>query len=137
MGFWYNLLVKFIEDDSVLQRLRFIVSKVDMPYVKPEALFCARSWGSKSNAIARIYSFPQVWQLALKVPPKYVIEVISEKFDKLRAEDQDRVLIHELMHIPKTFSGSLVPHNCFGKKRICGKTVEVLYQNYLKRKYEN
>lgn len=103
-----------------------------MPYIKKEKLFCVKSWDSSSRAIARIYAFPRVFQIALDLKdPVYVIEVISERFDKLSKENQDRVLIHELMHIPKTFSGSLVPHKCFGRKHICDKTVEVLYQKFV------
>lgn len=126
----------FEEDSRILTRVKFILSKIEMSYVKTECLFCVRSQGSTSRAIARIYSFPKVWQLALKMQPKYVIEIISEKFDKLSSEDKDRVLIHELMHIPKTFSGALVPHKCFGRKRICSKTVEVIYSKFLKNCYE-
>ncbi|OGC50489.1 hypothetical protein A2716_04775 [candidate division WWE3 bacterium RIFCSPHIGHO2_01_FULL_40_23] len=124
--------MEFREDEKTLERVRYILKKVDMPYIKAEGLFCVKSRGSRGRAIARIYSFPRVWQLALKLTPKYVIEVISERFDKLARSDMDRVLIHELMHIPKTFSGSLVPHKCFGKRKICAKTVEVIYQEFVK-----
>lgn len=93
-----------------------------------------RGLGSTSRAIARIWSLPRPWQLALKISPQYVIEVISERFDKMNQEDQDRTLIHELMHIPKTFSGALVAHR--GKKhRIDRKNVEVIYQKYLASKW--
>jgi len=58
---------------------------------------------------------PSIWQEALGIGAFYAIEVISERFDKLSEEDKDRVLIHELLHIPRRFSGGLVPHRCFGK----------------------
>ncbi|MEK7595886.1 MAG: putative metallopeptidase [Patescibacteria group bacterium] len=123
-------------DLASLNRVAFILGKISMPHIKKEAVYCVKSRGATTRAIARIYSFPRVWQLALGISPKYVIEVISERFDKLKPEDKDRVLIHELMHIPKTFSGALVPHKCFGKKRICAKTVEARYQEFLKNCYE-
>ena len=113
-----------------------MASLVSFPHLQPEAIFCVSSKGAKTRAIARIYSFPKVWQVALKIKPKYVIEVISEKFDKLSQEQKDRVLIHELMHIPKTFSGALVPHKCFGRKLICAKTVDAKYEEF-KRNYQS
>ncbi len=89
-----------------------------------------RGIGSSARAFARIWSLPRPWQLALKVAPQYVIEVIAGHFDRLSASDQDRTLIHELMHIPKTFSGALVSHR--GRShRIDRRTVEVLYEKYL------
>ncbi len=126
----------FREDGKISQRVGFILSNLDLSFIHSSDIFCVSSLGSKSRAIARIYGFPRVFQLALNRKPIYVIEVISERFDKLSQENKDRVLIHELMHIPKTFSGALVPHKCFGKRRICDKTVEVLYQKFRKNCYE-
>lgn len=71
--------------------------------------------------------------MVLKVKPHYIIEVISQRFDKLSTEDQDRTLIHELMHIPKTFSGALVAHR--GRHhRIDSRTVEKLYADFVARR---
>jgi len=91
-----------------------------------------RSYGSKSKALARIWSLPRIWQKALGIKAHYVIEVISHRFDKLNKEEQDKTLIHEILHIPKTFSGALKPHVCFGE-RIDARTVEKYYKEYLKR----
>ena len=108
-----------------------IVGKLDFKHIDPKRLICFRSFGSSSRARARIWSLPRVWQLALKVPAHYVIEVLSEKYDKLSTEDKKRVLIHELMHIPKSFSGSLVPHR--GRYHsISSRTVEQLFRLYMK-----
>ena len=54
--------------------------------------------------------FPRFGRMPLRVEPGYIIEVISGYFDKLSQSDQDKVLLHEIRHIPKNFSGALVPH---------------------------
>ncbi len=101
----------------------------DFSHVLLESIYCFRSYGSTSRAIARIWSLPRIWQRALGIPAHYIIEVVHERFDKLSEIEQKKVLIHELMHIPKTFSGSLVPHKCFGK-RINERSVEKIFQQY-------
>lgn len=116
---------------DITKRVENILKNLDLPHVLGHRLIIYRSRGSTGRAIARIWSLPRVWQQALKIDPHYVIEVISERFDRLNSQDQDRTLIHELMHIPKTFSGALVSHR--GRShRIDRRTVEILYQKYLK-----
>ncbi|MEK7127922.1 MAG: putative metallopeptidase [Patescibacteria group bacterium] len=92
-----------------------------------------RGFGSSSRAIARIWSFPRPWQLALSLPPQYIIEVISERFDKLTETEKDKVIIHELMHIPKGFSGALVAHRNRGRK-INSRNVDIMYDYYFARR---
>jgi len=90
-----------------------------------------RSYGSRSNAFARIWGLSKVWQKVLNVKSHYIIEVLHPRFDKLNKEDQEKTLLHELLHIPKKFSGGLIPHKCFGKK-IDRKTVDEIYKKYFK-----
>ena len=52
-------------------------------------------------------------QLALSQKPHYVIEVLSERFDRLNQEDQTKVLIHEILHIPHSFGGGFRAHKPF------------------------
>lgn len=101
---------------DIHQRITQLISKLDFTYIHPSQIVCFRSYGSTGNARARIWGLPRVWQLALSLPPTYIIEVISEKFDHNSRDDQDRILIHELMHIPKNFSGALVAHRT-GKRK--------------------
>ena len=74
---------------------------------------------------------PYVWQKALKTTPSYIIEVLSEKYDKLNYDERNKILIHELAHIPKTFTGSLVPHYRKGKRNFNDrvKTLVAQYKN--------
>ena len=95
---------------DIQKRLARISSGVGFDHLDLKRIICFRSFGSKSKAQARIWSFPKIWQMALKVHSHYSIEVISEKFDKLDKESQDKILIHELLHIPKNFSGALLHH---------------------------
>ena len=90
----------------------------DFGHVDARRVVCFRSRGSTARIYARIWSLPGIWQAALGIEAHYVVEVV-ERYDRQPREEQEKTLLHELMHIPKTFSGALVPHNCFGKKINC------------------
>lgn len=106
-----------------------LVPKLPFPYINLKRIVFMRSFKATSRARARIWSFPKIWQMALNLPPYYVIEVLSHHFDHLSDDDKMRVIIHELMHIPKNFSGALVPHHGL-HKRIDHRTVETLFKQY-------
>lgn len=85
-----------------------------------------RSYNSNARAYARIWGLSRVWQMSLKVPPHYIIEVLSEKFDSLSKDRKDEVLLHELAHIPSNFSGSLLPHIRQGKRNFKSKVDKLI-----------
>ena len=110
-----------------------IISTLELGHIIDARILCMRSRGAQARAYARIWSLPSIWQKALEINPFYVIEVLSEKFDVLNEQDKTRVLIHELMHVPKKFSGGLVPHNNRGCK-INHVNVDKAYEKYLEKK---
>ena len=121
--------MKWEKAPDITREIKKLVKGLSLGHIKAQNLICFRSNGSSSRARARIWSLPTVWQQALSIEPHYVIEVLSEKFDHLSVDDKTRVLIHELMHIPRTFSGSLVPHR--GRyHRIDGRSVEKLFKQF-------
>ncbi|OGG20614.1 hypothetical protein A3D03_05395 [Candidatus Gottesmanbacteria bacterium RIFCSPHIGHO2_02_FULL_40_13] len=112
---------------DIKKEIGLLVKNLEFIHIDPKRIICFRSHGSTSRARARIWSFPRIWQQALKLPACYVIEVLSKHFDHLSYDDRRRVLIHELLHIPKNFSGSLVPHK--GRyARIDTRRVEGLFK---------
>lgn len=113
-------------DGKLQKTLEKVIIDIGFDHVKPGRVFCYRTYNSKARAYARIWAFPKIFQEVLKVEPAYVIEVLSEKFDHLSDENKIKVLIHELLHIPKNFSGSLLPHK-YGGKRI-DREVEKLFK---------
>jgi predicted metallopeptidase len=84
----------------------------------------------RSRALARIHYLPTVWRLVLGLKPMYVIEVIEGNFNSLTYEEKVRVVIHELLHIPKGFSGGLRPHGRY----VSNYVVERLLKEYFRRK---
>lgn len=112
---------------DVRSEIKKICQDLELSYIDYDRVICFRSYGSTSSARARIWSFPKVWQLALNIAPHYVIEVLSKHYDKLSTDDKKKVLIHELMHIPKNFSGSLLSHRGRGR-RIDSRNVEQLFR---------
>lgn len=115
------------EAQDIKKELNTIVKKLKLTNIDLKKVICFRSFGSTSRARARIWSFPRIWQKALKKSPHYIIEVLSENFDKLSGEDKIKVLIHEILHIPKNFSGSLIPHKT-RHRRIDARRVEILFK---------
>lgn len=95
---------------DIKKRVDALASELQLSWVNTQGVFCYRSTKANTRAYARIWGLGKIWQLALNNAPAYVIEVISEKFDKLDHVEQDKILIHEIAHIPKTFSGALLPH---------------------------
>ena len=122
--------MKWTKDPALQMMMERIVASTAMSHVKTDRVFVVRGEGSKSNALARAWEFPRIFLECLEMEPAYVIEVISKRWDKLSFEEKERVMIHELLHIPKTFSGALVPHSCFGKRVVGAKQVEVLYRKH-------
>ncbi len=101
---------EFEKAEDVEKLAHDIVQKIPMAHVKLDSLYFVRSQGSKARAYARIWGLSRIFQVAAGYKPTYVIEVISKYFDKLPNEEKMKVLIHELLHIPKTFSGALKAH---------------------------
>jgi predicted metallopeptidase len=126
------LRLKYLEAPDVKMMVIEIIERLDLPHVVPNKVHCFRSRGSKSRRIiARIHGLGRIWQAALGHSPAYVIEVISERFDRLSQEDKEKTLIHELMHIPKGFSGGFRPH----KGYVTRKQVEKMHKEYVKRRH--
>ena len=96
----------------------------EFPHVDTRRVVCYRSRGSTARIYARIWSLPGIWQAALGVEAHYVIEVV-ERYDRATREEKEKTLLHELLHIPKTFSGALVPHKCFGRNIDCKREGEL------------
>ncbi|MBI2031098.1 MAG: metallopeptidase [Candidatus Levybacteria bacterium] len=118
------------EASDIKNKLKKIINVINLPHVKLSRIYCYRSSGSKSKSYARIWSMPKVFQLALGIEPAYVIEVLSKHYDKLDPDNQIKVLIHELLHIPKNFSGSLLSHK--GRNRHLGSLANKLFKEYKK-----
>lgn len=87
-----------------------MIKRLGMVWIKPSRVFTYSSTGAKTRAYARIWGLAKIWQGTLNIDPAYIVEVISERFDKLTDKEKDKVLIHELSHVPKNFSGALIPH---------------------------
>jgi predicted metallopeptidase len=113
---------------DVKKEIQKILKILDMPHVDPKRIFCYRTIGSKSRSYARIWSFPKIFQDALDLEPAYVIEVLAKYYDRLNEDEKTKVLIHELLHIPKNFSGALIPH--VTRSRHLGKTANLLFKEY-------
>lgn len=105
-----NKKIEWNPAQDIGERVAFLVEKINLTSVNLQALYFVRSINAQTRAYARIWGLGRIWQEALSVPPSYVIEVISEKFDRLAEREKDKVLLHELAHIPKNFTGSLLPH---------------------------
>jgi len=119
----------FFTAPELKKEVELMVRILGLSYIKTEQVHVFESRGSKGRAVARIWSMPHIWQLALGQKPGYCLEVIKERFERLSGEEKRKVLIHELLHIPKNFSGALLSHNHNGR-RINRKVVDNLYLQF-------
>lgn len=110
-----------------------LAQELDLHWLKLENIYYMRSTTSKARAYARIWGLSKVWQMALDKPPSYVIEVLAQHFDQLSEKEKAKVLLHEITHIPKNFSGSLIPHIHKKGARNFHDKVDNLFEQYLRK----
>jgi len=102
--------MKYKPAPEIKKQITALVKKLGMDHVVIDRIHCIRSFDAKTRAIARIWGMSRLFKEVAGLEPHYIIEVNAKRFDKQHPRDQIKTLIHELMHIPKTFSGSLLSH---------------------------
>ncbi|BBG22811.1 putative metallopeptidase [Sulfuracidifex tepidarius] len=106
-------MIRYFEVQEEEERMRRIVRLLKMEYIDPRKVRVVGSLGSKGRAIARIWSVPRAVSFGFGLGTLYAIELVWERYSLLNDDTKDKVMIHELLHIPSKFSGGLRPH---GKK---------------------
>jgi len=116
-------MIKYQHSEQIRARVGEIAAKLGIEH-NLSRIACVESTGSKSrHTLARCHALPRIMQVALGTKAHYVIEVITENFSPLPKSEQDKTLIHELMHIPKSFGGGFRHHDY-----VCRKNVETMYR---------
>ena len=104
-------MIQYGLDEDIELRVKEIIRKLKMSHIDETRVICLRSKGSGSKrVIARCHGLSRIMQVALTQKPHYIIEILSERFDRLSREDQTTVLIHEILHIPHSFGGGFRAH---------------------------
>ena len=115
--------------EDIELRVKEIIRKLKMTHIDETRVVCLKSKGSGSRrVIARCHGLSRIMQVALNKRPHYVIEVLSERFDRLSREDQTKVLIHEILHIPHSFGGGFRAHRFY----VTAVKVQKMYVEFMK-----
>ena len=102
--------MKYALAPEIKHQISELVVALKMEHVKIDQIYCIRSFDAKTRAIARIWGMAKLFSEVAGIKPSYIIEVNAKRFDKQSEREKIKTLIHELMHIPKTFSGALLSH---------------------------
>jgi predicted metallopeptidase len=125
--------MKYEDAPDIEKEMRDIVHTLDLRYIDLTNVACIRSYGSKARGvIARCHALGKVMQKGMKRKAFYVLEFISQRFDRLSSEDKTKTIIHEIMHIPYSFGGGFKHHN-----HVTEKNVNKFYENFRKLKNES
>ncbi|MEK6934052.1 MAG: putative metallopeptidase [Nanoarchaeota archaeon] len=123
--------MKYEYAHDLQKRMEEIVRILSMNHINLERVKCFRSRGSSTKrTIARCHTIGKLMQKAIGVDAHYAIEFL-ERFDKLKKEEQDKVIIHEMLHIPKTFGGGFRQHDF-----VCEENVEIMHEKFVNLKEE-
>jgi len=113
-----------------IQKIAEEMSRMLFPHVKMNRVMCFRSYGTSSrNTVARCHALGKLMQKAMGTEAFYALEFLSERFDKMSQEDQIKTILHELMHIPKTFGGGFKHHDF-----VTDRNINMFYKEYTRRK---
>ena len=117
--------MKYEYAPDLQKRMEDIDASLSMNHIDVSRVKCFRSRGSSTRrTIARCHTIGKLMQKAMNAPAHYAIEFL-EIFEKMSQKEQDKVIIHELLHIPKTFGGGFRQHDF-----VCEKNVGILYEKF-------
>ena len=117
--------ISYEEAVDLKERAAEIVRVLELQHINLDRVECLRSFGSSSRrTIARCHALGKVMQKAMQTKAFYTIEFL-ERFDKLNKKEQDKVIIHELMHIPKSFGGGFRHHDY-----VCERNINLLHEKF-------
>ena len=105
----------FIRSPELEEALRTLVRLLGLSYVDASRIYGAVSKGSRSTAYARIWGLPSPFVRLGLCEPMYVVELVYENVAGLTCNKLLEVLVHELLHIPRSFSGGLRSHGEWSK----------------------
>ncbi len=118
-------MIKYQSAPDIEEQARQIAEKIGMPHDFSRIKF-VRSRGSQARrTLARCHGMPKVMQIALDMKAHYIIEVISENYDKLSLVDREKTIIHELLHVPKSMKGGFRHHDF-----VCKNNIEKLHKMF-------
>lgn len=120
--------MKYEKARDIKKTIDYLIQELEFDHIKPKHIHCIRSFDAKTRAYARIWGMAKLFKEVAGLEPHYIIEVNARRFDKLSEKEKVKTLIHELMHIPKTFSGALLSHRG-PHHRINDREVERLLRN--------
>ena len=126
--------MKYAFDSEWNDKTKEIATTLGYGHVMLEKVSVVRSWGSKARrTITRIHALGKVVMLGMSHQKSFcVIELISENFDKQSEQGKTETIIHELMHIPKTFGGGFRHHD-----HVCSKNGKNELERYMNLKQGN
>ncbi len=98
-------MVKYYEALDLKKRAIEIAEKLNLNHIDFDRIHFYR-YHCNTRTVAKITGFFKTLQLAYPhINPFYVITVNTFNFDKESDKEKDQTILHELLHIPKTFSG--------------------------------
>ena len=123
-------MIKYKPAPDLKEIAEEVVARLGWLHVDLGNVAFIRSFGSRSvRTIARCHALGKAMQVGMERKGFYLIEVISRRFDKLPDDEKVKTIIHELMHIPKTFGGGFRHHNLVNEK-----IVNKVWEKYVKLK---
>jgi len=125
-------MIQYEQAPDVEAQVAELVVALGLDHVDLSRVRCVRSYGTKSRrTLARCHALPRILQTAMALRAHYVIELVTEHYDRLPPDERVKTLIHELLHIPKSFSrgggGGFRHHHVVNRR-----AVERGYQLWLK-----
>jgi len=122
------MAIKYKEAPDIETLSHELIRFLGWTHIHLEHVAFIRSHGSKARrTIARCHALGKAMQIGMKRKKGfYLVEVISEIYDKLPRDEQVKTVIHELMHIPKSFGGGFVHHD-----KVHEHSVGKIYEQYI------